>query len=165
MDGCPIDVSKMQPVDLIEGDSVADTVLLREMATEAHDFICNQGWCELVNHQYFAYGVGGVVAVFLFQITPGAKDVDSCLWVIVGDLPPAYLVVDDSPTAADALDGYCSEMMAWVEAIEAGESVDELIPVNASSTIENAEQLKGRLEFLRSKIIPLANGNGFHRTD
>jgi len=165
MDDCAIDVSKMQPVDLIEGDSTADTVLLREMATEAHEFVCNQSWCERVNHQYFAYGVGGVVAVFLFQITPSAEDVDSCLWVVVGDLPPAYLVVDDSPTAADALDGYCSEMMAWVEAIEAGESIDELIPVNASPTLVNAEQLKGRLRFLRSKIIPLANGNGTRRTN
>lgn len=156
MDGCTIDVSMMQPVDSIEGDSVADTALLREMAREAHEFICNQNWCERVDHQYLAYGVGGVVAVFLFQIAPGAEDVDSCLWVIVGDLPPAYLVVEDSATAADALDGYCSLMMEWVEAVAAGESVDELIPVNVSPTIENAGQLKGRLQFLRSKIIPLA---------
>jgi hypothetical protein len=160
MDGCPIDVSKMQPVDLIEGDSVVDTDLLKQTATEAYNFICGQDWCEHVDRQYLAYGVGGVVAVFFFQITPSAKDVDSCLWVIVGDLPPAYLVVDDSPTAADALDGYCSLMMEWVEAVEAGESVDELIPVNASPTIENAEQLKGRLQFLRSEVIPLAMAVG-----
>jgi hypothetical protein len=75
--------------------------------------------------------------------------------VIVGDLPPAYLVVDDNPTAAEALDAYCSEMEAWVEAAEAGESLDDLIPVNAPPTRSNVEHLKGRLHFLRSKIMPL----------
>jgi len=156
MDSYTIDVSKMQPVDLIEGDSLVETDLLKKMEAEAHEFICRQDWCEHIDRQYLAYGVGGVVAVFFFQITPNAEDVDSCLWVVVGDLPPAYLVVDDCPTAADVLDGYCSLMMEWVEAVEAGESVDELIPVNASPTIENAEQLKGRLDFLRSRIIPMA---------
>jgi hypothetical protein len=157
MSDCMVDISKMKSVDSIEGDSDVDTNLLRKMATEARDFICEKEWCGHVDRQYLAYGVGGVVAVFLFQITPRAEDVDPCLWVIVGDLPPAYLVIEDTPTAADALDGYCSEMMEWVGAVEAGESVDELIPVNASRTIEDAQQLKGRLQFLRSKIIPLAN--------
>jgi hypothetical protein len=146
----------MWPVDLIEGDSVADKDLLREMAKEARKFICEHDWCERVDQQYLAYGVGGVVAAFLFQITARAGDVDPCLWVIVGDIPPAYLVVDGNPTAADALDGYCSEMMAWVEAVEAGECIDDLIPVNTTPTIENAQRLKGRLQFLRSEIVPLA---------
>ena len=84
----------MQPVDSIEGDSIDDTKLLREMAKEAHDFMREQEWCECIDHQYLAYGVGGVVAVFLFQITPTSEDVDSFLWVIVGDLPPAFLVVE-----------------------------------------------------------------------
>jgi hypothetical protein len=149
----------MMPVNSIEGDSAEDTELLREMATEAHEFMLEQEWCERIDHEYLAYGVGGVVAVFLFQITPRTEDVDSCLWVIVGDLPPAFLVVDDNPTAADALDGYCSEMEAWVEAAEAGENLDELIPVNAPPTLANVEQLKGRLQFLRSEILPLANAS------
>lgn len=145
----------MTPVDSIEGDSVIDTKLLREMAKEAQEFMRDQEWCERIDHQYLAFGVGGVVAVFLFQITPRSEDVDSCLWVIVGDLPPAYLVVEDNPTAADALDSYCSEMEAWVGAAEAGESLEDLISVNAPPTPANVEQLTGRLHFLRAEIIPL----------
>ena len=156
MSDCPVDITRMQPVDSIEGDSIDDTKLLREMAKDAHDFMREQEWCECIDHQYLAYGVGGVVAVFLFQITPTSEDVDSFLWVIVGDLPPAFLVVDDNPTASDAIEGYCVEMMAWVEAAEAGESLDDLIPVNAPPTPGNIQQLKGRLDFLRSEIIPRA---------
>ncbi len=153
---CPVDINKMQPADSIEGDSIVDTNLLREMAAEAHEFVGEQEWCERVERQYLAYGVGGVVAVFLIFITPRFEDVDRYLWVIVGDLPPAYLVVEDNPTAADALEAYCSEMNAWIEAVRKGESVEELIPVSAPPTRDYAEQLNGRLEFLRSEIIPLA---------
>ncbi len=159
MNDYPIDISKMMPVDSIEGESDVDTKLLREMAAEAHIFILEHEWCELVDRQYLAYGVGGVVAVFLVQITPRSEDVDTFLWVIVGDLPPAYIVVDDNPTAADALDGYCSEMEAWVEAAERGEDVEDLIPVNAPPTRDNAAQLGGRLEFLKSKILPLVKAH------
>src|ERR1017187_10666819 len=155
-DDCGVEISRMTPVDSIEGESVIDTNLLRRMATEARDFIGTQDWCEHIDHQYFAYGVGGVVAVFLFQITSRFVDIDECLWGIVGDLPPAYIVVEDNPTAADALDAYCSEMESWVEAVQNGESVDELIPVNVPPTREYAEQLSGRLGYLRSEILPLA---------
>ena len=96
------------------------------------------------------------MAIFLAQITPHSENVDKCLWVIVGDLPPAYIVVDENPTAADALAAYCVEMEAWVEAAIEGKTVDELIPVSVPPTPEHAEQLKQRLEFIRSKILPLA---------
>jgi hypothetical protein len=152
---CPVDISEMRSVDSIEGDSIVDTGLLREMAAEAYEFIYAQEWCEHIDHQYLAYGVGGIVALFLFQITPLFEEVDTCLWVIVGDLPLAYIVVEDNPTPTDALDAYCSEMGAWVEAVEKGESVEDIIPVNAPATRDNAGQLKGRLEYLRSKIMPL----------
>ena len=89
------------------------------------------------------------------SITPRSKDVGTWLWAVVGDLPPAYIVVDDNPTAADALDAYCSEMGSWVEAVERGDSIDDLIPVNVPATPEFARQLGGRLEYLRLKVLPL----------
>ncbi len=153
---CPIDISKMKPVESIGGEDADDTRLLKEMAEEARNFVSSHEWCDSVDHLHLAYGVGGLVAVFLAQITSHSEDVDKCLWVIVGDLPPAYIVVDDNPAAADALDAYCSEMEAWVEAANEGAAVDELIPVNVPPTPENADQLRGRLDYIRSKILPLA---------
>jgi hypothetical protein len=160
---CPANVEKMKLVDSIEGEDAADTKLLKEMAIEARDFICANEWCKQIDRQYLAYGVGGVVAVFLVQITPASEDVDAYLWTVVGDLPPAYLVVEDNPTAADALDAYCSEMESWVEAVQNGESVDELIPVNVPPTREYAEQLSGRLGYLRSVILPLVQAGSGHK--
>ena len=152
---CPANTALMKPVNLIEGEDALDTKLLREMAEEARDFISSQEWCERIEHQYLAYGIGGVVGIFLFLITPRSKDVGTWLWAVVGDLPSAYIVVDDNPTAADALEAYCSEMGSWVEAVERGDSIDDLIPVNVPATPEFARQLGGRLEYLRLKVLPL----------
>ncbi len=129
-------------------------MLLREMAKRAEEYISAQKWCNCVDTVYLAYGVGGVVAIFLVELTPRYPDVDPVLWVIIGDLPSAYLVIDDSPTAADALEGYLEEMTRWTEAVKAGESTADLIPVNVPPTSEWAGELSGRLEFLRNKILP-----------
>jgi len=55
----------------------------------------------------------------------------------------------------DALDGYIAEMQSWVDAVRAGDSIDELIPVNAASTPENAAMLASRLEFIRTRLVDL----------
>jgi hypothetical protein len=79
---------------------------------------------------------------------------DELLWVVVGDLPPAYLVTDGNPIPLAALETYVEEMQAWVNAVEAGEPVDDLIPVNVTPTHDHAKQLKERLLCLTIEIIP-----------
>jgi hypothetical protein len=74
---------------------------------------------------------------------------------VVGDLPKAYLVTDDSPSPRLALETYVELMSEWVDAATKGQPVDELIPVNVAPTLENAKLLEGRLAFLSAKIIPL----------
>ena len=151
---CLVDTSQLVPATSIIGDDEKDTTLLREMAAQAKTFLCSQRWCDGIEDQYFGGGVGGVVAVFLCLISSLSEDIDNCLWVIVGDLPPAYIVTEDNPNPASALEAYIGEMMDWVTAIEKGESIEELIPVNAPPTIEYAKQLRSRLEFLLIEILP-----------
>lgn len=93
--------------------------------------------------------------MFCCFVSSSSEDVDGCLWVIVGDIPPAYIVATENPTPGDALDAYIVEMTDWVEAAERGESVEELIPVNVPPSKEWAQLLRGRLEYLGSKILPL----------
>jgi hypothetical protein len=65
------------------------------------------------------------------------------------------------------LDGYIGEMEAWVEAVENGQTTDDLIPVNAAPTLQNAEALKSRLGFLEREILPDSPGEDLEvdRTD
>jgi hypothetical protein len=65
----------------------------------------------------------------------------------------AYLVTDNAPDSVSALRVYIDEMMCWVNAIMAGGSTDDLIPVNAAATPANAQDLKSRLGFIREKIL------------
>jgi hypothetical protein len=148
-----IDLKKLTPSVAIEGEDATETRLLKEMLKEAEEYLLGFAWCKEIIESYFGIGVGGVAAVFLFKIVPKGNNVDELLWVIVGDLPPAYLVVDCSPNAACALDNYIGEVQRWVDAVTSGKSVEGVIPVNAAPTIENARQLQTRLDFLEKEIL------------
>lgn len=68
-------------------------------------------------------------------------------WVVVGDLPPAYLVVDDSPTLLEALSTYEELMADWIAAVRDGRSIDDCTPVIGSQRIESADAREVMLNF------------------
>ncbi len=52
-----------------------------------------------------------------------------------------------------ALDAYLGEMLDWVEAVDEGRSVEDLLPVNVPPTKEWADNLRRRLDFIGNKIL------------
>lgn len=146
-------MSSLKPMASIFGDCPEDTRKLRAMAKEAQSYLLSHSWCKKIRRGWFGFGVGGVYGVFFFEILPGSKKVDSKLWVIVGDLPPAYLVVDESPNARAALANYVDLMQVWVDAVRAGKPIDDCIPVNAKPTKANANLLERRLRFMRTNFL------------
>jgi hypothetical protein len=135
------------------GEDDQETNEFKVLYTRARKYIGSFKWCIDIRNAYFGLGVAYIVGVFYFEITPASPTVDSALWVIVGDIPPAYLVTDDAPNAACALDGYIVEMRRWVEAVKAGKPLTDVIPVNALPTVEYAEILESRLEYLANEIL------------
>jgi hypothetical protein len=104
-----------------------------------------------------------VIGVFFFEIDPASETTDQYLWVVVGDVPPAYLVCDNAKTASAALERYSEEMESWIEAAAKGESVEDLIPVlgilgttRLPPSPETIEMLRKRLMLIRRDLIPLA---------
>jgi hypothetical protein len=79
------------------------------------------------------------------------------LWIVVGDLPSAYLVVVPPDSPQSALERYCSLMEEWVAAVRIGGELSDVFPVRADPTIENATMLAERIAFLRREIIPDMN--------
>jgi len=130
-----------------------DVEEMRSLYEEAREFLEFYDWCREIQESYVGILHPGIVAVFLFRIVPNRKDVDEWIWVIVGDLPSAYLTVDECPNPATALDGYIGAMAEWVDAAQKGKSVADLIPVNVPATKENANMLKTRLDFLDERIL------------
>lgn len=150
-----IKFAKLSSIDEIQGDDEVETSQLKALAERAKNFILGFRWCKGIVESYYGGGVDNIVAVLLFKIEPGIVGVDEWLWVIVGDLPPAYLVTDVAPESASALKAYVREMRRWVEAVNSGNSTKELIPVNAPATPQYAQMLKSRLDTLEEEFIPL----------
>jgi hypothetical protein len=139
------------PVESYEGEDCQSFV------TEAHDYIAGFDWAK-PGRFWVGECIPGVIGIFLVELDSSSVDIDPFTWVIVGDLPPAYISPAYAGSPREALDGYIAEMMAWVEAVEKNETVDDLIPVNSPPTHENAASLKGRLEFLRREVLPQVAG-------
>src|SRR5947208_545161 len=98
-----------------------------EMAEEAEQFLAGQRWCKRITGRWLAWALVDKAAVFFFHLEPIRKEIDDQLWVIVGDVPPAYLVCDNAHTWQEALDAYATEMMEWVKAVREGRSVADVI--------------------------------------
>jgi hypothetical protein len=133
-------------------DDPSDTRLLRAMADDARAFLEGHPWCERVEHLEYGDGVGGIVAVFLATIVPARPNVAERLWVIVGDVPPLYLVTDELPTPRSALASYIGWRRAWVDAVRHGDPVDDLPPVDVPATDASLDRLASRLDFIENML-------------
>jgi hypothetical protein len=154
-----IDKTKLAPVTKLVGEDAEETRELEALVAKAKEFIMTFDWNADIREIFSGIAVPGVVGVFLVWIVPRSANVDDELWVVVGDVPPAYLVTDDAPTPASALALYTDLMSEWVAAVRSGQSVSDLIPVDAEPTRENAEMLASRLRFLVERVLPEYSGS------
>jgi hypothetical protein len=141
------------------GDDEQDTALLRGMSRDARDYLSSFSWCGSVLDSYFGGGVGGIFAVFFFHIRPNSSEVDPWIWIVVGDIPPAYLPLTDCNSPAEVFRVYIECMSRWVEFARRGQpdAVDspDVPPVNVPPTPEWAEELGRRLQSLARSVKPL----------
>ena len=117
--------------------------------SEAKQYLLSFTWCKMIEESYLGALEPSCFAVFLFKIRPSTKEIDKWLWVVVGDIPPAYLVCDLAPNPISALNSYIFEMRRWVYAVENGLSTEELIPVTGPEMIETAKALASRLDLIQ----------------
>ncbi len=146
----------------VSGEDEEDTALLRELAKTAQNYIRSFSWRPPIKNMFLAFGVGGVVAVFLVEFPVKIHGTDGMLWVVVGDLPSAYLVVEPDDHPADALERYCELMEQWVVAVRTSGDLRKVFPVSAEPTAEHARMLSTRVEMIRTTIIPQIPLRGNH---
>lgn len=154
MDAVPIEVqgeqiaSDLTPSKSIVGDDEEDTVLLRALADEARRYISSFSWCKEVLQSYFGGGVGGIFGVFFFHIRPSRSDVEPWIWIIVGDIPSAYLPITDCKSPAEVFRTYIRGMSNWVELARKGKTgtpEQGVPPVDVPATPEWAETINQKL--------------------
>jgi len=151
--------------DTTDMTRVEDLTDLEEvaLARKAATYLTAFRWCASIRESFQAFDCGKIIGVFLFRIEPRLVGVEDTFWVVVGDLPPAYLVCDDSPDWHAALQAYVREMTCWVDAVRDGSPLVGVIPVNVSPTLEHADMLASRLRFIQDHFIdwkPLSGDRG-----
>ena len=156
-------IAGVVPVELMTGDDAQDTALLRRMSQDAEAYLRSFPWCKTVSGSFFGGGVGGIIAIFLFNIRPARPAMGSWIWIIVGDIPSAYLPLEDAASPAEVFESYLGGMSKWVALAREGRSgtADEGIPpVNLPATLESAEKLEQRLHSLRLIVQPSFDDEG-----
>jgi hypothetical protein len=160
--------SELVPVVNIVGGDEQDTVLLRKMSEDAKEYISSFTWCETILSSHFGGGVGGIFAVFFFHIRPSRSDVDPWIWIVVGDIPSAYLPVSDCESPTEVFRTYIRGMNRWVELARKGQSgtpEQGVPPVNVPATPEWAEKLNQRLYGLTLAVKPFFEDEEEHRVN
>ena len=132
-------VKGLIPVHAMKGGDEEDTLLLQQMSGDAEAYLRSFSWCGDVQAVFFGGGVGGVFAVFLLNIQPMRPDVDPWIWVVTGDIPSAYLPIEDARTPAEVFNVYLRGMKKWVEYARSEQTEtagDDVPPVNVPATPE-----------------------------
>lgn len=141
------------PLSELQEDDPEEAQMLLSMASDAKSYLSAFEWCQSIKGVYFGAGIGRVIAIFLLKIVPSSDEVEDWLWVVVGDLPSAYLVTDQGKTPAQALELYIDEMRRWTRLARLGQASVDVIPVNAPAMPEWAEKLDSRLSFLENRVL------------
>jgi len=154
--------SGLVPSQEIVGDDETDTALLRKMAADAEVFISSFPWCSSVLESFFGDGIGGIFSIFFFHIRPTRPDVDPWIWIMIGDVPPAYLPLTDCKSPTEAFRTYMRGVSKWVELARKGQvgtPAEGVPPLNIPSTPEWAERVNQKLYGLTLTVQPLFEGD------
>jgi hypothetical protein len=130
--------SRFISIHQISGEDEGETWLLSEMAEKVKLFLLSSKQCKAIHDGWLGWGTGRGAAAFLFEVVPASASADQLLWVIVGNLPPAYLVVDDE---------------TWIDAVDQGGSAHDCVPVIIPAIGENASVLRIRIDFIKQQYL------------
>ena len=147
-----IDTSRMTPKDNIPNEGI-----IAKYLGEANAYLAAQPWMSRIEDTFLDREMSGKVAVFFFEIAVTKLCPDSGIWVIVGDIPPAFIDIAHCKNGAQALLSYCYNMAEWVYAVDDNKSVDKLIPVVYHGTFRPVDPAEVFASFLWDRIDMIRN--------
>lgn len=144
----------MTPIDGIADADVEYVDEVVQLAARAKAYLESMPWCKRILDGWLDYSCGHIIGIFYFHILPGRPRTPRFVWVIVGDLPPAYMDGEFHRSGPDALDAYVSEMQEWVNRVRSGRELDDdVIDVNVPPEKEWADLLQTRLVMIREMFL------------
>ncbi|MDR6969261.1 hypothetical protein J2X31_003288 [Flavobacterium arsenatis] len=137
-------------LDLSDKEDIEIHILYQE----AEAYLLSHAWCDNVYEAWIGAQWDNILAIFLFKIKPNQEHIDQYVWLIVGDIPPAYIDIESAVDIKEALEGYIFIMKDWVQAVYKNESIEDYYPIEVPPTYEYAEMLEKRLMFIEEKMLP-----------
>lgn len=125
---------------------------LFELCESSKGYLERHRWCKSILDGWLALYWEGVLSICLFRIDPLNKEIDDYVWIVDGDIPPAYIDIESAENPKEVLESYVAVMSEWAENILEGRTVEESYPVEVPPTIEYATMLKNRLDIIDSFI-------------
>ena len=129
-----------------------DDIVIIDFSREAKKYLLSHLWCSEVTDGWLAIYWEGILGVFLFKISSDYEEVDDYVWMVVGDLPSAYVDIESANSPNEVLKAYVGIMSDWVNGVLNNTSLEDCYPVEVPPTKEYAEMLNSRLDFLLKEI-------------
>ena len=151
-----IDTSAFPTGADLDDQTEAEVAELQALRVEAWRYLHTYSWDPPIADMILAFGFAPVLALFLARREPGTRPQDAERWVVVGNLPSMHFETDEAPTPAVALRLYCAIAQDWADSVLQGRDLSDSYPIPVAPTRKHAEMLLGRIDFIRTELIPIS---------
>jgi len=124
-----------------------------KLVNEAKSFLKNHRWCKEIEKQWFVANWDNLLTIFFFKIVPNSELADDHIWVVVGDLPTAYIDIESASNKAEVIQVYTEIMDDWVRCVKNGESVEDCYSINVPPKLEYAKMLDTKIQLIKEHIL------------
>ena len=134
-------------------NTYADEVLT--LSVEARNYLNSFKWCGKILNGWLVKDWGYMLCLFYFEIDPIPESgADNFIWIIVGDVPPAYIDIVSAKNELEALEVYVDLMEEWIDNAKRGKSVKDCFPINVEPSKKYANMLFNRIKIIKNDFIP-----------
>lgn len=125
-----------------------------KMNRRASDYLKGFHWCKEIKDSMLYLNLGATLCIFLYEIDNSSSHEDTFFWIIVGDIPSMYLDIYGPKTTHEVLGDFVFLSRDWISNVELGLSVEDCYPFDHEPTMELADLLKKRADFIENSILP-----------
>ena len=124
------------------------------LSVEAQRYLTSFTWCDKILNGWLVKDWGYMLCIFYFEINPAyGSGADNFVWIVVGDIPPAYIDIQSATNKLEVLEIYVNLMEEWISNVEQGKSIENCFPINVEPTLKYANMLSSRISIIKSDFI------------
>ncbi len=145
---------EIKNIDKLEIENEIKNEILN-LSVEAQNYLKLFKWCRKIINGWLVKEWGYMLCVFYYEIEPLPESkADNFVWLIVGDLPPAYIDIQSATNEFEALNSYVFLMEDWINHVNKGKSVKDCFPINVKPTKKYATMLSNRINIIKEDMLP-----------